>query len=364
MGQQNDLISQLEGALASKDLSRRAEILSQVTDLFMLGSGKFSSDQIDLFDEVMGTLVEQIESAARAAFGSRMARCPYAPGRVIRRLAFDDAIEVAAPVLRKSVRLDEAALVENARTRSQAHLLAISERASLPEAVTDILVSRGDDKVAASTASNRGARFSALGFSSLTQRSHDNGDLALCIWSRPDIPRQELMKLFGQATEAVRRKLEAADPRRATQIRHAVASAADEIQTTARAGSYDHAAAAAHVRSLHAHGQLDEARLFDFALRQDFDKTAVALSLMSDVPLGLIERALTRDEVEQVLVIAKALELSWETTKSILMLKEGSNQAHSEGMNQTFASYFRLKTKTARTALQFYRIRQRAHADT
>ena len=78
---QSSLINQLEGALASKDLSKRAEMLGRVTDLFMHGSGKFTSDQIDLFDEVMGKLVEQIELTARVAFGSRLARCPDAPGR-------------------------------------------------------------------------------------------------------------------------------------------------------------------------------------------------------------------------------------------------------------------------------------------
>ena len=131
--------------------------------------------------------------------------------------------------------------------------------------VTDVLVDRGDDLVVASAARNRGASFSISGFSELASRSKDNGDLALCVWSRPDIPGHELIKLFGQATEIVRRKLEAADPRRAALIRTAVANASDEIQATTRAGSNEHATAMTHVQSLHARGQLDEARLFDFA---------------------------------------------------------------------------------------------------
>ena len=51
-------------------------MLHRVTDLFVLGSGKFTDDQIDLFDEVMSQLVENIELAARAAFGSRLATSP------------------------------------------------------------------------------------------------------------------------------------------------------------------------------------------------------------------------------------------------------------------------------------------------
>lgn len=359
---QSSLINQLEDALASRDLSKRAEMLGQVTDLFMHGSGKFTSAQIDLFDEVMGKLVEQIELTARAAFGSRLARCSDAPGKVIRLLAFDDAIEVAAPVLTHSVRLDEAALAENARTKSQAHLLAISGRASLAERVTDVLVDRGSDLVAASTARNRGARFSVSGFSTLVKRSRENGDLALCVWSRPDIPRHELIKLFGHATEIVRLKLEAADPRRAALIRAAVANASDEIQATTRAGSNEHATAMTHVQSLHARGQLNEAKLSDFAHRGDFDRTAVALSIMGDLPIGLVERALVQDDGEQILVIGKAINLSWETTKSVLLLKPGQNEVTNESMNRSFASYFRLKRKSAQAALQFYRLKQRAGA--
>ena len=59
MNAQENLIDQLEGVLASKDLSKRADILRRVTDLFIHGSGSFSDDQIELFDDVMGTLAEQ-----------------------------------------------------------------------------------------------------------------------------------------------------------------------------------------------------------------------------------------------------------------------------------------------------------------
>ena len=57
MNAQENLIDQLEGVLAGNDLSRCAEVLRCVTDLFIHGSGKFSDDQIDLFDDVMSKLV-------------------------------------------------------------------------------------------------------------------------------------------------------------------------------------------------------------------------------------------------------------------------------------------------------------------
>ncbi len=363
MNAQENLIDQLESVLANKDLSKRAEILRRVTDLFIHGSGRFSEDQIELFDDVMGTLVGQIELAARAAFGSRLAQLSDAPGKVIRTLAFDDAIEVAGPVLRHSSRLDDAALVENAKTKSQGHLLAISTRSSLAEAVTDVLVDRGNHQVAASTACNRGARFSTSGLSTLVKRAQDNGELALSVWSRPDIPRRDLMKLFAQASEIVRRKLEAADPQRVALIRAAVADASDQIQATARAVSGEYERALVHVRSLYSLGQLDEARLVGFVRDGNFDRTAVALSMLCNLPIGAIERTLVRSEPDQLLVLAKAIDLSWETTKAILALQAGRGGIAKERMERCFASFFRLQPKTARTALQFYRLREQASRD-
>src|ERR1700681_1895630 len=124
MKPQGNLIDQLEEALAHSDIGRRAESLRRVTDLFVSGSGKFSGEQIALFDDVMCRLVEQIEVSARATFGRRLATIPDAPSRVLRGLALDDAIEVAGPVLSHSERLDDPILVESARTKSQDHLLA------------------------------------------------------------------------------------------------------------------------------------------------------------------------------------------------------------------------------------------------
>ena len=56
-----------------------------------------------------------------------------APPELIRSLAFDDAIEVAEPVLVNSQRLNDDDLVENATTKSQDHLFAIAQRLKLSE---------------------------------------------------------------------------------------------------------------------------------------------------------------------------------------------------------------------------------------
>jgi uncharacterized protein (DUF2336 family) len=358
---QSNLIDQLEDVLASKDVSRRADILRKVTDLFVLGSGHFSEDQVELFDNVMGKLLENIERVARARFGSRIARLSDAPLNVVRVLASDAAVEVAGPVLRHCERLDQDALVENAKTQSQGHLLAISGHKVLVEAVTDVLVARGNELVVSSTARNGGARFSNFGISTLVRKARDDGDLALCVWSRPDIPRQDLLKLFMDASEAVKSQFMEADPRRAELIKSMVAKATDEIPTKARTGSNDFARALSYVSALYEAGKLDEAQLLAFTGDGSFDKAVAALSLMCDLPIGLVERAFVQNQTEQILVLARAIDVSWTTTEKLLLLHAGVNGSSRQQLDHCFTSFTRLQPKTAQTALQFYRMREKAN---
>ena len=355
-----DLIEQLEQAFAHSDMRQRAETLRRVTDLFVFNAGRFSDAQIELFDEVMGRLVQEIEVSARAVFGRRLVDIAQAPPRVMRSLALDDAIEVAGPVLRDSERLGEAILVESARTKSQQHLLAISRRKVLPEPVTDVLVSRGNRAVAVSTAGNAGARFSEFGFSTLVERAQDDGDLALAVWVRPEIPRQHLLALFAQASEAVRQTLEAADRAKGGLLQEVIAQASSRLQTGLREVSTVYATARERVVALHRDGELDEARLAEFAGQGRFDEATIALSLMADLPIGMIERAIANQRTEQILVLAKAIGLTWDTTKAVLLLQAGAKGSSDPELDQCCETFVRLRQETAQKAIRFYRLRERA----
>src|SRR5262249_53931175 len=158
MTAQLSLIDELERALAAGSDSQRNDMLSRITDLFVDGSQRYTEVQIGLFDEVFTKLSAAIEAKARAKLSHRLADVPNAPPGVVRALAFDDDIEVARPVLLNSDRLNEADLVANAQSKSQQHLAAIAQRKTLSEAVTDVLVTRGDHQVAHTVVRNKGAR--------------------------------------------------------------------------------------------------------------------------------------------------------------------------------------------------------------
>ncbi len=245
------LIDELEEAISRQDLHRRAAVMRRLTDLFVIDSAGLSEEHIAMFDDVMSRLIVAIDTSARAEFGDALAQHPHAPPKTSRILALDDEITVAAPILTHSKSLDEQTLIETAKTKSQDHLFAISLRPIIAEAVTDVLVERGDSKVVVSTAGNPGAKFSEFGCTTLATRSRDDVELALRVWSRSDIPRQHLLSLFATASEQVQKQLEAADRKNAQLARSIVAQAKSQIQTQIRESSASFAAAQALVASLH-----------------------------------------------------------------------------------------------------------------
>ncbi len=355
------LINELEEAIAQNNVILCADLLRRVTDLFVSSSDRLNDEQRALFDDVMGRLVDEIENSARAEFGERIAKIANAPPKISRVLALDDSIEVAGPLLTHSEQLDDKTLIRGAKTKSQQHLLAISRRKMLSENVTDVLVERGDQQVVVSTAANSGAQFSQFGYSTLVVRSEGNEELAQTVWARPEIPRDYLLTLFETASESVRLKLEAADRRRAALIRDMVKLASDKIQTQTRERSPAFLAASTMVKSLYQAGALSESRLREFAQAGLFDETAVAFSLLSNMPIGATERALVHGHSDQVLVMAKSIGLSWDTTKAILLMKFAGNGTSrpTHEIEEWFANFKKLSPETAQTAIKFYRLKER-----
>jgi len=179
----------------------------------------------------------------------------------------------------------------------------------------------------------------------------------LMVWARPEIPREYLLTLFESASEAVQRKFETADRGRADLVHEMIKQAADQLQTSLRDHhSSDFAAAKAFVEQLHEKGELTEQRLCKFAELGKFDETTAALSILTDLPVGAIERALVHDTGDQLLVLAKSISLSWRTARAILGVRSGAGGDFPD----YFERFNKLRPETARAAIQFYRLRERA----
>ncbi len=355
-----NLLDELQTTLAHGTVARRVETLRRVTDLFLSGAVDYSDEQIALFDDVFQCLMHHIETSAKALLANRLAPIDTAPPLTIRALAFDDLIEVAAPVLSRSERLDDEALIETARNKSQAHLMAISTRRVLSDAVTDVLVLRGNDEVIQSTVNNPGAEFSERGFTRLVNRAEGDDDLATCIGLRPTIPRHLYLKLLAKASVAVRARLEAANPQQAADVPTAVREATQLARTAPSAITRETAIAHALVKSLYEDGRLDEHQVAAFAEAGKFDEANAAIAALANVTISIAESMMVETRAEGVMILAKVSGMSWSTVKAIINMRDNLSGMEPTDLAACKATYERLRPSTAQQVLRFHRMQQTA----
>jgi len=356
------LIDELNEAVATGGDSERRRILERLADLFAAGSRGYSSEQIALFDEVLQKLCADIEVKARARLARRLAHIDNAPTKLIRSLAFDDAIAVAEPVLIHSRQLSDADLVENATTKSQDHLFAIAQRLKLSGKVTDVLVERGDRRVIHKVAANRNAQFSLAGYGKLTHRAQRDRKLTLALARRHDLPRQYFLKLLETASASVRDKLAEANPQAVAAIRDTVDDLATGLQQEVRGVSRRHAAALRDANRCFNASPFTEANVHAPAHAQEFARTVIALAKLGRLPVDLVERALIDKGEDMILVLAKAAGCSWTTVKELLLMYVAERNLQADDLARTFDRYSKLTQETARQIIDYYR--QRAKVGT
>ncbi len=355
MAPASSLIPELESVVRHGSDERRADALRRITALFLHGSSRFTDDHVRLFDDVFVMLINEIESKARAELSRQLAPVANAPLAALKRLAKDEDIMVAGPVLAQSPRLATADLVEIANTMSPEHLYAISSRPTIEEPVTDILVRRGDFTVKRKLVGNAGAKISESGFTTLVRNSEHDSVLAEAVALRPDVPDHMFRELLTRATEVVQRRLLAkARPETQDEIRRVLARVSGDVITAKPARDFTDAQA--RVRALAAAGRLGEADLAVFAKNQAYDNTVAALSQLTGVPIDVVDRLMNGDRADPILILCKAAGYSWPTAREIICARLGNRGKGTPTLDAASANFDRLSTSTAQRVVRFWQV--------
>ena len=338
---------------------RRRELLHEVTDLFLAQSpGQLDPAQVDLFDDIMGRIASEMEEAVRAELSSRLAPSPAAPRGVLMGLA-RDSFAVAEPVLKSSVALSEQDLVEVARTRGQAHLRAISQRAAVPQAVSDAIVERGDDATLGVLLRNEGAELSRKASEAAVDRAHANPELHEAVVERKSLPADLVNEMYFVVEARLREKIMQRNAELDPQELHA-ALEAGRNRLAARDGAVplDFAAAQAEVQAMAKGGELTPTTLTAMLRKGQKTKFMIALAQLADIDFPTARRILEGRQVDPLAIVCKAagFDRAMFLTFVVLML---NRETDAMGRAQEYGDlYAKLDRETALRAIRFWRLRR------
>jgi uncharacterized protein (DUF2336 family) len=352
------VIEDLESAFASGSSERRAAMLRRVTDLFLRDDG-FSDDQASLFDHVMDRLIGHIETRTLAEMSARLAPVRNAPIGVIRRLANDDAISVAGPVLAHSDQLTDEDLIQIAGSKSQEHLAKIAIRPSLNEIVTDVLVDRGDIKVASVLAGNDGARLSNAGMSKLVMLAETNDGLTEVMGLRTDIAPHLFRQLLSHATKGARERLLARSPASSrAAIDQVLADITAQVGGTA-VTSRAYAEAQRLMQSLKQDTAQTRHKVLEFSRGHKVAELVAALAVLTGVPIEHVHSIIHAPSIYGTIVLCKAIMLEWPVVEAIMFMRPGLGRSRSGEMEEAREEYPKLSSASAQRLMRFWLVRQK-----
>lgn len=351
------LIPGLEEFVRHGDPKRRAEAAQRIAELFFQDASMLRPDQVALFDEILIDLVPHAELGARAELAERLSPIPNAPRVLVGRLARENDIMVAGPILRRSVVLDEETLLDIARVKGQGHLLAMSERKILSPGLTDVIVERGDRDVIRRAAGNAGASFSESGYGELIKRASQDGVLTLTVGQRADLSDARLKQLLAGSIDPVRRRLhDIVKPERQLVIKQAVSEMTGIPERFEK--KRDFVPAQRTVLSLHEGGHLNEGALLGFAKAYRYEESVAALAALSGVHIQTLDSLISSDRHDPILIVGKTIDLEWATVRALILMRLGPNRVPSASdLESARANYARLMPSTAERVVGFWRTR-------
>lgn len=309
-----DIIVELEEAVAASPPERCTRILAGIVRLLASDRDRPQELLVNLVDGILLRLTGRVTPAALTELSEALAGLEIAPQDTLRHLAFHDDPAIACPLLRKSQALSTADLMAIAASCSEAHQLAISTRDGIEAAVTEVLVSRGTRAVRLALIKNPGASFSDAVYALFIEASAADDQITKALALRPGTPDVVLRKLLSAGpTAAAKPNASALAPT------HTPASVALKLPS-----SDDYATARPQIVALNRVGKLNDSAVNRFAIRGETANLFTALSVLSAVPIEIVEQVMADEDCEGLVMACRASRLNWATTLAILNNRGGA----------------------------------------
>jgi len=180
--------------------------LNRLADLLVLPSGNLPPQERALIDELAAGTVSLLSLEYRAKLSERLIKHSSSPPILIRHLLHSEE-EVALPIIRSFLGLQEVDLISVVQKKGEVHQSAVATRHFLPSSVCDALVTVAPGSVLRKMLRNDTAKLSRPAFVLLTQRCMQDTDLIDPLISRRNFPPDLAHLAFWWADARNRRRI-------------------------------------------------------------------------------------------------------------------------------------------------------------
>lgn len=352
----SNLAADLNELAAERSSEKRVELLRRITDAYLDHADQNTTAEQYLFNEIVSKLVDKIEGADRAVASETLAKMPSLPEAVADRLAFDTDFGVSSPILRGYRALSEKTLVSVARSGTQDHLHAIAGRHEVTPPVSDVVVTRGDQRVVRTLAANSGAQFSVKGMETLVNKAAEDRELQSLIVERSDLTAGAIGKLLPMISSELAKRLRGA----AMEFNESVVKG--HLKEWAKEREKNIERTDAYIAGI----KKGDLRLNDVMLEMIRGKrlldTATVAAACIDLDRDYAFGVLTGGKPDSVLLLFRSLGVSWVAVDAFLKLRTEKTGLVELGAPPRQRDYDAIDKTAAERVIRFMKVRRAAIA--
>lgn len=336
----------------------RRELLREVTDSLSGKNGAPSAEESAELDRIMASVASEFSTQVRAEFARLIASSNAHFRQAAERFAMDE-IEVAAPVLRHSETLSEDVLLKVVAEKSQAHMMAVTQRSSVSSRLSHALVERGGDAVVSSLLGNEGADIADKTYDMVMERADGSPLLQAGLVRRKSVPLDLLNQLYLKTEASLRQEIMAKFGQVETaELEKAFERSRFRLTNRYRQLPQDIVAARKSLAALEAKRQLVPATLAGLLREGAASRTTflLAFAKLADVEFEVIQRAVDGPDLDMLALLCRGagFDRGLFVTLAVALDTSGGGLAKAQEFADLYES---VPVQAAQRAIRFWKVR-------
>jgi uncharacterized protein (DUF2336 family) len=337
---------------------KRRELLRQVTDVFLADGGARSEKEAAVFDEIVGHVAADLETAVRVELARKVAASQAPLGRTARRLALD-VIEVARPVIEHSAALTETDILDVIHLKGQDHMMAVTRRPDIGENVSSALVERGGDNVVVSLLQNQTARMNRETFERVADRAEANPVLHAPFVRNRHVPLDLLNSVYVKVEKDLRReimrKFHGVSP---AELESALESSRNRLSSAYGVLPDDFEQARTRINDLEKRGGLKPPVLVQLLRENQKTGFVLAFCKLVEMEFDTVNRLVESKDLDALAMLCRGAGFDRALFVTIALLVAGAEYGMSKA--EAFGKlYEEVPVSAAQRALRFWKVRSK-----